>query len=259
MKVGSAKPEAGKSSCNNDLVHGTRVCAVAKITDGYNTKEPTACLTLNKVPKPAEPTCTVWAGPGPYGGATVKWSSNGTLSRKSVISGAGGGTYNATATRTNSDGKNISTQSRTCGMTINKRPSPWGLPSISTLCGNGSTAQSRAKNLIQGTYSNAEISWEGWSVSYISGGSAGQSSWGGGIVSQGGTCRGIQSFQAYVWTVASNPTMQMQSYSVGSACPSGYTRAPYCNKNNVGNNSGALNQNGALQTWDAARWYAWAK
>ncbi|MDR0482760.1 MAG: hypothetical protein LBH13_06355, partial [Cellulomonadaceae bacterium] len=252
----------GKTSCNNNLVHGTVVCAVAKITDGYNTKEPTACLTMNKVPSPKEPSCSVSATPGPYGGATVKWSSNGTLNRSSVTSRTSGGYYDATATRKNTDGLNVSTQSRTCGMTINKRPTPWGQPSTSVLCGNGSTAQSRAKNLIQGTYSNAEISWEGWSVSYISGGSAGQSSWGGGIVSQGGTCRGIQSFQAYVWKVSGpplSPAATNRQLSAGSACPSDLRSAPHCSKFNVGNNSGALNQNGALQTWDAAKWYAWAK
>ncbi|MDR0483377.1 MAG: hypothetical protein LBH13_09550, partial [Cellulomonadaceae bacterium] len=228
------------------LVHGTVVCAVAKITDGYNTKEPTACLTMNKVPTPATPSCTVWADPGPYGGATVKWSSNGTLSRKSVISGAGGGTYNATATRTNSDGKNISTQSRTCGMTIKARPTPWGQPSVSTLCGSGPQASVQAR--IRANYPNATITWGGWGVRYVA---AGTATYGVGVTTHNGNCYGVQAFAASAWKVTD---ANAPGLSLGAACPA--DKHQYCTKYDV-TSGGGLNQANYNATWVAAQWYSW--
>ena len=116
--------------CNDRLAHGTTFQFVATATDGHNRRSVTGAGTTNVLAAPATPTCTASASPNNFVGATVRWTSNGSLSRTSATANAAGW-WSATATRSNSDGFNSRTSTNSCGVQIQNRP--W------TVIGSGGT------------------------------------------------------------------------------------------------------------------------
>lgn len=110
------------------LRHGTGFTVTARNSDGVNNVVDqrgiaTAVLT---VATPAAPSCSA-SRDGQYAPTTVRFSSNGSLSRTSASAGSAGYySATATATNTNSDGFNVVSASsyNSCGVTVEAPPVP---------------------------------------------------------------------------------------------------------------------------------------
>jgi len=111
----------GNGGCNDQLPHGTPSTIVVTTTDGHNRNTHSHARATQRLAAPPAPTCVASASPNNWVGATVRFTSNGSLSRTSVRA-TSTGWWSATATATRTDGFNIVPRQNSCGVRIENPP-----------------------------------------------------------------------------------------------------------------------------------------
>ncbi|GEL48040.1 hypothetical protein CHO01_31560 [Cellulomonas hominis] len=119
---------AGTHGRWDPLRHNTGFTVTARNSDGVNDVADQRTIATQRltVATPAAPSCSA-SRDGQYAPTTVRFSSNGSLSRTSAsATSAGYYSATATATNTNSDGFNTVSASSysSCGVTVEARPTP---------------------------------------------------------------------------------------------------------------------------------------